>query len=77
MTKEEENEVKHNKEDRTDENESNEERIEPHTISEDIPAPRPERVDRQNIQQNRKTLKPMTATSTKCQILMNGLKQRY
>ena len=57
----------HHQEDKTNENESNEEGTEPHTTSEDIPAPEPERMDVQNTQQNRKTLKPNGSIQCKIQ----------
>ena len=68
LTKEGEKQGKHHKEDKTDENDGNEEGTQPHTISEDIPAPEPERIDVQNIQQN-KTLNRTTASSIRCKIL--------
>ena len=58
MADEEEKEGENSIKDKTDENKGHEESTEPHTISVDIPAPEPERIDRQNIEQNRKTPEP-------------------
>ena len=67
LTEEEEKEVEHSMADKTDENKGNEDLEEPNTISEDIPASEPERMDRQNIQQNRITLKPNDSIQYKMQ----------
>ena len=58
LADEEEKEGENSIKDKTDENKGHEESTEPHTISEDIPAPEPERIDRQNIEQNRNTPEP-------------------